>query len=88
MRTRNFVTRLAAAALFLVFACFGFAEASITVNKQFAPTSVALGGSSTVTVTLQNSDTGSAVTITTFKDDVATMSGGGVIDAGTPPVTS
>ena len=88
MRTRNFVTRLAAAALFLVFACFGFAEASITVNKQFAPTSVALGGSSTVTVTLQNSDTGSAVTITTFKDDVATMSGGGVIDAGTPPVTT
>jgi uncharacterized repeat protein (TIGR01451 family) len=87
MRTRNFISRLAAAALFLVIACFGYADASITVNKQFAPTSVGLGVDSVVTVTLQNSDTGAPVTLTTFKDDVATMSGGGVIDASVAPTT-
>jgi uncharacterized repeat protein (TIGR01451 family) len=88
MKTRNFISLLATAVLFLVFACVGYAEASITVNKQFAPTSVGLGVASLVTVTLQNSDTTTAVTVATFKDDVATMAGGGVIDNSFTPVTT
>jgi uncharacterized repeat protein (TIGR01451 family) len=58
------------------------AEATpISVNKSFNPNSIALGGTSVVTVTLQNSDTMSAAAISNFQDDITTMSGYGVIDA-------
>jgi uncharacterized repeat protein (TIGR01451 family) len=52
----------------------------ISVNKTFTPNSIALGGTSVVTVTLQNSDTTSAAAISNFEDDITTMSGDGVVD--------
>jgi hypothetical protein len=57
------------------------AEATpISVNKSFNPNSIALGGTSVVTVTLQNSDTASAAAISNFEDDISTMGIYGVVD--------
>jgi len=57
------------------------AEATpISVNKTFTPNSIPLGGTSVVTVTLQNSNTTSAAAISNFEDDITTMSGDGVVD--------
>ncbi len=69
-------TRLITAFLLAFFASFAFAVAGqISVNKQFSPNVVNLGQTSTVTITLQNTSTISAATITAFSDDLATMSG-------------
>jgi uncharacterized repeat protein (TIGR01451 family) len=57
------------------------AEATpISVNKSFNPNSIALGGTSVVTVTLQNSDTTSAAAISNFEDNISTMGVYGVVD--------
>ena len=55
--------------------------ASIQVNKAFAPSSIALGATSTVTISLQNNSTLSAAAITAFKDDIGTMAGGANVAA-------
>ncbi|HTW83248.1 MAG TPA: hypothetical protein VMD91_04150 [Candidatus Sulfotelmatobacter sp.] len=64
------------------------ASAQVQVNKQFNPTSVALGATSVVTVTLQNSSTTSAATITAFSDDIATMNGFGTLLTSPAPTTT
>ncbi len=74
-RTACAVLRALCALFVMLLAATALASASIQVNKAFAPNSVALGGNSTVTVTLQNDSTASAATITTFSDDIGTMSG-------------
>ncbi len=80
MSTRNFIARVAGALILggLFGSGVALASSPITVNKQFAPNSVPLGGSSVVTVTLQNSNTTTAATILTFQDNLDTT--------GTPPV--
>jgi uncharacterized repeat protein (TIGR01451 family)/fimbrial isopeptide formation D2 family protein len=68
------------------------------VNKAFTPNVVNLGGSSLVTVTLQNNDTTVSAAISAFTDDVGTtMAGTAVVDSvsgasttcgtGTPTIT-
>ena len=82
MTARSFISRFAGALVLLVLCCAGHAAASpITVNKQFAPSTVTLGNSSTVTVTLQNNDPTNNATITGFSDDVGTMNGGGLVNS-------
>jgi uncharacterized repeat protein (TIGR01451 family) len=63
------------ACVLALFAGVGAADAAILVNKAFSPTSVALGGVSTVTITLQNTSTLTAANVTAFSDDIATMAG-------------
>jgi uncharacterized repeat protein (TIGR01451 family) len=67
------------ACILALFAGVGAADAAILVNKAFTPTSVALGGTSTVTITLQNTSTLTAANVTAFSDDIATMAGGATI---------
>jgi uncharacterized repeat protein (TIGR01451 family) len=82
MRTRNFIARAAGALILAGLFGTGIAEASaITVNKQFVPNAVTLGGSSVVTVTLQNSNTTTPATITKFQDNLDSTE----LVAGTPP---
>jgi uncharacterized repeat protein (TIGR01451 family) len=82
------VKRLIAFALsrltyFFVIVCVASAaSASILVNKAFVPTTVALGVTSVVTVTLSNTSTASLANITSFSDDIATM--GGYANMATP----
>jgi uncharacterized repeat protein (TIGR01451 family) len=70
--------RAAIAAAVLAGAAAGVTEAAtgdILVNKAFAPTSITLGETSTVTVTLQNTSVTTAAKVTSFTDDIATMGG-------------
>ncbi len=80
MNTSTIFARIGAALFFTVLSTIGVADAAVTVNKVFNPISVAVGAASTVTVTLQNSDTTTAVTITTASDDISTMGGKAVLD--------
>jgi hypothetical protein len=68
--------------LFVIVGVASAASASILVNKAFAPTTVALGVTSVVTVTLSNTSTASLANITSFSDDIATM--GGYANMATP----
>jgi uncharacterized repeat protein (TIGR01451 family) len=76
-----------AAALFMLATGFVSAQ-QVQVNKAFSPSSVVLGGQTTVTVSLQNSSTTSAATISSFTDDIATMTGVGQIFTTFTPVTT
>ncbi len=74
----GFVVRALAAqfaCVLAVLAGLGTADAAILVNKAFSPTSVGLGVTSTVTITLQNTSTLTAANVTAFSDDIATMAG-------------
>ena len=82
---RAFVARIVGALIFVVVCCAGYADASpITVNKQFAPNVVNLGGASSVTVTLQNNNTSAAATAAGFTDDIGSMAGGGIVNGAFP----
>ncbi|HEX4480398.1 MAG TPA: hypothetical protein VH082_06285 [Rudaea sp.] len=59
----------------------------VQVNKSFNPASVTLGATSVVTVTLQNTSTTSAATISGFTDDIASMGGSAQL-LGTPTPTT
>jgi uncharacterized repeat protein (TIGR01451 family) len=80
---RRFATRATSLCIALLVFCVvamrglpGSADPSpITVNAAFSPNTIALGGTSTLTITLQNSSTTSSATISAFSDDLATMSG-------------
>ncbi len=69
------ILRAAAAAVAMAGFTAGVADATLLVNKTFTPSSVALGQVSTVTVTLENTDTANAANITAFSDDISTMGG-------------
>ena len=89
MRAFRNVSRTLGALLFTVLASTALASASIQVNKSFSPNSVALGGVSLVTVTLQNDSTSSAATITTFSDDIGTtMAGHATLLSSPAPATT
>jgi hypothetical protein len=77
---------LLAAAILALPASLAMAQ-QVQVNKSFSPAKVALGGTSTVTVTLQNSSTTSAASIYNFKDDIASMTGSATL-LGTTPTTT
>ncbi|MBV9409179.1 MAG: hypothetical protein JO164_10190, partial [Candidatus Eremiobacteraeota bacterium] len=87
-RPIRFLGRVLGALPPLLLATAALASASIQVNKQFSPNSVALGGNSTVTVTLQNSSTASAANITSFSDDIGTMSGHATLLTSPAPATT
>ncbi len=72
---------------FLLFAHAATAQ-QVQVNKSFSPASVGLGATSVVTVTLQNTSTTSAATITNFADDIASMNGFGTLLATPAPTTT
>ncbi|MBD5654330.1 MAG: hypothetical protein IAI50_04015, partial [Candidatus Eremiobacteraeota bacterium] len=78
---------LGALPLFLL-ASTALASAGITVNKSFAPNTVALGAQSVVTVTLQNSSTVSAANISAFSDDIGTTMAGHATLLSTPTPTT
>jgi uncharacterized repeat protein (TIGR01451 family) len=74
-------------ALVLLVSGRAFAQ-QVQVNKAFSPSSVVLGGQTTVTVSLQNSSTTSAATISSFTDDISTMAGVGQIFTTFTPATT
>jgi uncharacterized repeat protein (TIGR01451 family) len=82
MRTRNFFTRSAGALVLAGLFGTGIAQAlsPITVNKQFASGTVALGGRDQVTITVQNTSTTIPANITKFLDNLDTTGGVAVVD--------
>lgn len=83
MSLRTFVVGLIATLGFLAWCAAGAPASPITVNKTFTPNIVSLGGSSLVTVTLENNNPTTAATIAAFADDVGTtMAGTAVVDTG------
>jgi len=90
MRIRTFLAQVLTALVLSVLFGTAAAQASpITINKSFTPNVVNLGGSSLVTITLQNNDTTSAATITGLTDDIGTtMAGTAVVDYGSGVATT
>ncbi len=60
---------------------------TVTTSKAFSPTTTARGGTSTLTITLNNPDTASTATITSFTDNLTSM-GTGFSVAATPAATT
>ena len=60
---------------------------NVTAAKQFAPTTTARGGTSTLTITLNNPDTGGTAAITSFTDNLTSM-GTGFTVAASPAATT
>ncbi len=85
MNISTLIARVVTAAGLALLACAGVSDAAVTVNKVFSPISVPVGGASTVTVTLQNSDTTTPVAITSASDDISTMGGKAILDTTIPP---
>ncbi|MBD5632857.1 MAG: DUF11 domain-containing protein, partial [Candidatus Eremiobacteraeota bacterium] len=89
MTRRIRIWRILCALLLSFFASTALASAAIAVNKAFAPNSVALGGTSVVTVTLQNDSPAAAANITTFSDDIGTtMAGKATLLSSPSPTTT
>ena len=87
VRFDRLVSRILALGVLLMWAQAASAQ-QVQVNKTFNPASVALGATSVVTVTLQNTSTTSAATISGFTDDIASMSGFGTLLAAPAPTTT
>jgi uncharacterized repeat protein (TIGR01451 family) len=88
VKTSKLLARFFGALLFVGLSA-GTANAAVTVNKTFNPTAIALGGTSQVTVTLQNSDPASDANLTSVLDDVGTtMAGKAIIDTTTAPTAT
>jgi uncharacterized repeat protein (TIGR01451 family) len=60
---------------------------NVTAAKAFSPTTTARGGTSLLTITLNNPDTGGSATITSFTDNLTSM-GTGFTVAATPAATT
>ena len=82
MSTRKYFTRFAGALVLAALFGSGIAQAlsPITVNKQFASGTVALGGKDQVTITVQNTSTTIPANITKFQDNLDTTGGTAIVD--------
>jgi uncharacterized repeat protein (TIGR01451 family) len=79
VKTSMFFARTLGALLLLGLCSMGLADATVTVNKTFTPGTVNIGGTSLVTVTLQNTDTTADAQVTSFLDDIGATMGGKAI---------
>jgi uncharacterized repeat protein (TIGR01451 family) len=61
---------------------------NVTAAKAFSPTTTARGGTSLLTITLNNPDTGGSATITSFTDNLTSMGTGFTVAASPAPTTT